>query len=91
MLKAPLGPIAADPIAGIRQDSADIKTSGGYNSGIGEVLEILPDSATLNPLTYKPIITRITSFCGHNERMKSKRLRCGWVGVGPKSPVATAK
>ena len=43
------------------------------NTGIGEVLEILSDSATFNPLTYKPIITRITSFGGHNELMTKKR------------------
>ncbi len=60
-------------LASIRQDFANIKTSGGYNTGIGEVLEILSDSATFNPLTYKPVITRITSFGGHNEIMTKKR------------------
>ena len=57
----------------MRQDFSNIKTSTGYNSGIGEVLEILSDSATFNPLTYKPVITRITSFGGHNELMTKKR------------------
>ena len=52
---------------------SNVKTSGGYNIGIGEVLEILTDSATFNPLTYKPVITRITSFGGHNELMTKKR------------------
>ncbi len=60
-------------LASIRQDFSNIKVSGGYNIGIGEVLEILTDSATFNPLTYKPVITRITSFGGHNEIMTKKR------------------
>ncbi len=60
-------------IPSIRQDFSNIKVSGGYNFGIGEVLEILSDSATFNPLTYKPVITRITSFGGHNELMTKKR------------------
>ena len=57
----------------IRQDFSNIKASGGYNEGIGEVLEILSDAATFDPLTYKPVITRITSYAGHNELMTKKR------------------
>ena len=57
----------------LRQDFSNIKTSRNYNTGIGEVLDILSDSATFNAATYKPIITRITSFGGHNELMTKKR------------------
>ena len=57
----------------IRLDAANIKTSGGYNFGIGEVLDILSDSTTFNAATYKPVVTRITSFGGHNEIMTKKR------------------
>ena len=57
----------------MRQDFSNIKTSTGYNSGIGEVLDILSDSTTFNPATYKPIITRITSFAGRNQLMTKKR------------------
>lgn len=57
----------------LRNDFANIKVSGGYNSGIGDVLEILSDSTSFNAATFKPVITRITSFAGHNELMTKKR------------------
>ena len=57
----------------LRQDFSNIKTSRNYNTGIGEVLDILSDSTTFNAATYKPVITRITSFGGHNEIMTKKR------------------
>ena len=57
----------------LRRDFSNIKTSEGYNSGIGEVLDILSDSTTFNAATYKPVITRITSFAGRNQIMSKKR------------------
>ena len=59
----------------IRLDSANIKTSGGYNFGIGEVLDILSDSTTFNAATYKPAITRIPTLCRRDRVGRSSPLR----------------
>jgi hypothetical protein len=57
----------------IRQDFANIKSSAGYNPGIGEVLDIVSDATTFDPATYKPAITRVTSLPGKNVLMTKKR------------------
>jgi hypothetical protein len=57
----------------IRQDISNIKTSGGYNPGIGEVLDIVSDAITFDPNTYQPEITRTTSLPGRTVLMTKKR------------------
>ncbi len=63
----------AAALPGIRQDCTNIKTSAGYDDGVGTVLDILTSSASFDSAGYKPTIASITSLPGHNRIMIKKR------------------
>ncbi len=59
-------------LAGIRLDINNLKTSPGYNDGIGSALGVLNPSSNFDEATFQPQI-KVTVFPGH-VRMMGKKL-----------------
>ena len=67
-----LGKARTDHLPAVRAESASIKTSPGYDEGIGDVLEIVAGGGSFDPATYKPIGTA-ESLPGLNRLSTKKR------------------
>ena len=67
-----LGKARTDHLPAVRAESASIKTSPGYDEGIGDVLEIVAGGGSFDPATYKPAGTA-ESFPGLNRLSTKKR------------------
>lgn len=67
-----LGKAKTDHLPVVRTESTSIKTSPGYDDGIGEVLEIVAGGSSFDPAGYKPIITA-ESLPGLNRLSTKKR------------------
>jgi hypothetical protein len=59
-------------LPGIRQSTANLKSTPGFNDGDGKTLEVAASASTLDPATYKPDI-KVTSHPGFNEITGKKR------------------
>ena len=74
-LKAKTGLLAqakADNFPTIRQNTANLKSTSGFNEGDARTLDVATSSAALNPETYQPEL-KVTSHPGFNEVTGKKR------------------
>ncbi len=69
----------ADHLATVRSESSNIKTSPGYDDGVGNVLGIVAGGVTFDPAAYKPVGTA-ESFPGL-VRLMTKKLGVDSVNI----------
>ena len=67
-----LGKAKTDHLPAVRGESASIKTSPGYDDGIGDVLDIVAGGGSFDQSTYKPVVT-VESQPGLNRLSTKKR------------------